>query len=166
MAYRPTRAITASIIDYLKQEFSSEGGWKNIRVQRTFKEIYDLNLDSNKHEAAICVRIISNKLPRVEVGDNAYWRTALVMIDIFATSDGQREDLSDYVANKMIKGVPYYKYDIRGDEVLNRVQIGRLRVTIDGDTQVNISTDKSQLQVSDRFRHAITCSVTMSNIEG
>lgn len=162
--YRPTRGIEASVIDFLTQELSNT--WKNIRVEKTFAHVYGLNLDANKHEAAVCVRVLSSKTPRLEIGDNTIWRTALVMIDVFATSDGQREDLKDFIISKVIKGIPYYQYTIKGSEILSKIQTGRLRITIEGDVPVNFNTDKSSLAVSDRFRHALSFSATMSQVEG
>lgn len=164
--YRPTRAIEASVIDFLQEAFA-EANWNNITIEKTFKNIYTkLAIEPNKGKPAICVRVLTSKVPRIELGTNAYWRTALVMIDIFGTSDGQREDLKDFIIDRIIKGVPYYKYTINGDETFSKVRVGRLRITIDGDTPVNFNTDKSSLAVMDRYRHALSCSATMSQIEG
>jgi hypothetical protein len=164
--YRTTRAIEASVIDFLKQAFAAEGGWNNITVEKTFKNVYAyMVLDPNKMKPAVCVRVLNNKVPRIELGTNKYWRTALVMIDIFGTSDGQREDLADFIVSKIIKGVPFYKYTIKGDEILSKVQVGRLRMTVDGDVPVNFNIDKSALAVMDRYRNALSLSATMSNIE-
>lgn len=164
--YRTSRAIEASTIDFLQQAFSSEGGWNNITVEKTFKNVYASRvINPDKMKPAVCVRVLTNKVPRIEIGTNVYWRTALVMIDIFATSDGQREDLADFIISKVIKGIPFYKYTIKGDEILSKIQIGRLRITIDGDTPVNFNTDKSALAQMDRWRHAISLSATMSNVE-
>src|ERR1039457_4543761 len=96
--YRPTRAIEASIIDFLTEAFAQADGWKNITIEKTFKNVYaKLAIDTNKGKPAICIRVLTSKVPRIELGTNKYWRTALVMVDIFATSDGQREDLKDFI---------------------------------------------------------------------
>ncbi len=165
--YRPTRAIEASVIDFLQQAFAAADGWKNITVEKTFKNVYaNSTFEQNKGKPVICVRVLTSKVPRIELGTNAYWRTALVNIDIFATSDGQREDLKDFIIDKIIKGVPFYRYLIKGDEILSKIQIGRLRIVIDGDAPVNFNTDKSHLDVIDRYRHSLSLSATMSQIEG
>src|SRR5271169_3058764 len=153
--YRTKRAITASVIDFLQQAFNSEGGWKNITVENSFKRVYaSTAINPNEMKAAVCVRVLSDKTPRFEIGNNTYWRTALVMLDVFATSDGQREDLSDFIISKIIKGVPFYKYTISGDNILSKIQVGRLRIVIDGDVQVNFNTNRSDLSVIDRYRQA------------
>jgi hypothetical protein len=163
--YRPTRNVEASVIDYLQSIFAMSGGWSNVVIEKTFAKIYGTQVDSNKQQAAICVRVLSSKLPKSEIGSNAIQRYPLVMIDIFATSDGQREDMKDYIIQYMKYGCPYYQYQVSGNLITSKVQTGYLRaVTID-DTPVNFNTDKSSLAVLDRYRHALSISMTTGQVE-
>ena len=62
--YRPTRNVEASVIDYLQSIFAMSGGWSNVVIEKTFAKIYGTQVDSNKQQAAICVRVLSSKLPK------------------------------------------------------------------------------------------------------
>ena len=162
-SYRMTRNIEASVVDYLTAQFV-RGGWTNITVEKTFKRIYGLPMDINKGAAAICVRVLRSTIIKAEIGDNAIWRKAQVMIDVFATSDGQREDLKDFIIDVFKYGCPYNQYTVTSGVASNTVA-GRLRVLSIEDTPVNFNTDKSALEVADRYRHALTFSVTTGQVE-
>lgn len=163
--YRQTRNIEASVIDYLTKVFN-QGGWSNIIIEKTFTRIYGVQVDSNAQVAAICVRVLSSKHNKAEIGDNATWRDALIMLDIFATSDGQREDLKDFVISHIKHGVPYYQYNISEAKVATKIQKGRLRILSIEDNPVNFNIDKSQLAVLDRYRHVLAINMSTGQIEG
>lgn len=160
--YRPTRNYEASVIDFLKQIFAQSGGYLNITIEKTFKRIYGLQMDVNIGAAAICVRAIGSQLPKYEIGSNAICRHVTIMIDVFATSDGQREDLKDYIIYYIKRGVPLNSYSNNGN---TSVLKGRLRVMSIDDNPVNFNVDKNQLQVADRYRHALSIKVTDGDIE-
>jgi hypothetical protein len=163
MAYRITRNFEASIIDFLNAQF--ESGWGNITVEKTFKRIYGLQMDVNKQEAAICVRALNSNLPKAEIGTNAITRTCLIVIDIFATSDGQREDLKDFIIDEIKSGCPFYQYVISNGTIVSKTQCGRIRVLKIDDAPVNFNTDKSSLAVADRYRHILSLTVSTGKIE-
>lgn len=163
--YRISRNIEASIVDFLTEEFAESGGYSNISVFKTFKKVYGLQMDVNKGHAAVCVRASTSRLPKIEIGTNAILRTVLVMLDVFATSDGQREDLKDFLIDVCKEGIPYYQYEVSGDTVASKVPSGYLRVSIDNDAPVNFNTDKTALDVHDRYRHALTLKVCTSQVE-
>jgi hypothetical protein len=163
--YRNTRNFEASVIDFLNGIFEQSGGYSNITVEKTFKRIYGLQMDINTGAAAVCVRALGSDLPKVELGSNAIQRTVTIMIDIFATSDGQREDLKDYIIYYIKRGVPYFQYQTSGATITSKVQCGYLRVMRIDDTPVNFNVDKNQLQVADRYRHALAIKMTTGMIE-
>lgn len=160
--YRQTRNFEASTIDFLQGIFAQSGGYSNITVEKTFKRIYGLQMDVNTGAAAVCVRALGTNLPKVEVGSNAIWRTVTIMIDIFATSDGQREDLKDYIIQFIKRGLPYFQYTTNG---ASATQCGYIRVMEITDNPVNFNVDKNQLQVADRYRHALAIKMTTGMIE-
>lgn len=164
--YRISRNIEASVIDFLNEVLHlANVGWKHITVEKTFKRIYGLQMDENTQHAAICVRVLGSIHHKAEVGDNATWREVTVMLDIFATSDGQREDLKDYIIEYIKHGVPYYKYVIQGEGAPIKALAGRLRILKIEDTPVNFNVEKNQLQVVDRYRHALAITMSTGKIE-
>ena len=166
MAYRISRNIEASFIDFLKEITSlAQVGWKNLVVEKTFKRIYGLQIEENKQIAAICVRALTNIHHKAEVGTNATWREVTVMLDIFATSDGQREDLKDFLIEYIKHGIPYYQYVVQGETVPIKSLAGRLRILKIEDNPVNFNVDKNQLQVADRYRHILAVTVSTGKIE-
>ena len=120
MAYRYSRNIEASIIDYLKAQLAID--WSGVGCEKTFARIYDISLPS------VCVRCETTVHNPAQVGDNSTWRNPLILIDIFCTSDGQRLDLKDYIIEKIKAGCPYYDYVIANGTVQSKTQNGRIRV--------------------------------------
>jgi len=152
--YRPSRCIEASVIDKLKADFVSD--WTGVAVEKTFAEIYDLALPS------VCVRVGTASHPFVEVGSNSTWRKPQLLIDVFATSDGQKLDLVDYVVEKIKNGFIYYNYTSAGAVISAD---GRIRVMSIDVTPLNFDEDRNTLDVHDRFRTLITCEISLGKVE-
>ena len=155
--YRHSRNIEASIIDYLKVEFQED--WSSDRVEMTFARIYEIELPS------ICVRVGTTIHEKVEIGGDATRRTPQVLIDIFATGDGQREDIKDWLITKIKNGFIYYEYEIEARVVKTKTANGRIRVLDIYDVPLNFTTDKEKLDPHDRYRHLLTLSVSLGKVE-
>ena len=155
--YRPTRNIEASIIDALKANFVSD--WTGISVEKNFARIYDIDLPS------VCVRVGITSHPFVEVGTNSTWRKPQLLIDVFATSDGNKHDLIDYIVEKIKNGFVYYDYVIVSGAVDSKTANGRIRVMSIEVTPIDFDGDKNTLDVHDRYRALITCEISLGKIE-
>ena len=155
--YRISRNLEASIIDYLATEVS--GKWANVHVEKSFARIYDIELPS------ICVRVGTTAHDKAEIGGNTTIRTPQILIDIFATSDGQRLDIKDFVVEKIKAGMPYYDYTITNGEVTDKTENGRIRILDIDDTPIDFDVDKDELEVHDRFRHLLTLSISLGRVE-
>ena len=155
--YRHSRAIEASIIDYIEQELI--GNWENVAVEKTFAKIYKISLPS------ICIRLSDTTHPKVELGSTATTRTPLILIDLFCDNDGQRLDLKDFLVEILKGGLPYYKYTIAGGQVTNKVQDGRIRIISIADTPIDLGIDKDKLELRDRYRHLLTLSISLGKVE-
>jgi hypothetical protein len=156
--YRISRNIEASIIDYIKDELFN-GGFRNINVEKTFARVYSIQLPT------ICVRLSDTTHTKVELGTETTFRTPLILIDIFATDDGLRLDLKDFLISKLKSGMNYYEYTISVGQVANKNQNGRIRVLTISDTPVNFDIDKSRLDEHDRYRHLLTLSISLGKVE-
>lgn len=155
--YRYSRNIEASIIDYLATELN--GHFTNINVEKTFARVEELDLPT------VCVRVGITAHDPAEVGSNATVRTPEVLIDIFATSDGQRLDLKDFIIEKLKGGCPYYDYTIINGAVDTKTANGRIRILNIDDIPVNADADKNQLDVHDRYRHLLTLTISLGRLE-
>lgn len=157
MAYRISRNIEASIIQFLQDKFNED--WSGINVEKTFARIYELSLPS------VCIRCGVTTHVKAEVGGDSTIRTAQVLVDIFAKDDGQRLDMKDYIIRKIKGGLPYYEYTIVNGQIQSKIQNGRIRVIDIDDTPLEFDVDKDRLDVRDRYRHLLTLSISLGKIE-
>lgn len=157
MAYRISRNLEASIIDYLEDNFDND--WTGVSVVKTFSNAEKRDLP------VICVRCGVTTHEKIEIGDNNTLRSPQILIDIFAEDDGQRLDLKDYIITKMKNGCPYYEYVISNGQVQSKTQNGRIRVIDIDDTPINFDEDKDSLSPLDRYRHLLTLETSTGQVE-
>jgi len=161
MQYRVSRNIEASIIDFITSELTST--WNNVSVVKTFQQIKTQSLP------AICVRVGDTQFTKVQIGDNSLIRTSQVFIDIFATSDGLRLDLIDFLVDIIKEGVVYYEFEItkanRTSSVTGQDPSGRISVKKIDVTDIDLNIDKSQLDPRDRYRSLITLEIQTGKVE-
>lgn len=155
--YRPSRNIEASFVDYLTDNFNTD--WTNVSVKKGMAQVYSINLP------VVCIRCGITEHAKAEIGGNATIRTAQVLIDIFATSDGQRLDMKDYIVEKIKSGIAYYDYEIENGIVKTKTSNGRIRVTTIDDVPVDFNVDKNKLDIHDRYRHLITLEISLGRVE-
>lgn len=163
MAYRRTRNIEASIIQYLQSEIDND--WNNITVQKTFSRVYDIPFNEKTKTACICVRVGTTAHDKVEIGSNLTKREPQILLDIFASSDGQRLDLKDYVVSKIKNGIVYYEYEIENGQIKTKTANGRITILSMEDAPLNFDSDKNTLDVHDRYRHLLTLVISINQVE-
>lgn len=142
------RNCELSLVDYIQEQVAQD--WSNVTVVKAFLKAYEKPLP------VICVRMIDVASERYEVGDNELNQSFTFSIDIFATSDGLRLDLADYILNLIKEGCPYYVYSKNSGnkEILDRDADGRLTfISIVTDAPIEAYEDGSE---HDRYRHRIT----------
>jgi len=154
--YRPSRGIEASIIDFLEPNLNAD--WTGISVEKSFAKVSGDNLP------VVLVRTSDVEHERHELGSSLTKRHPLILIDIYATTDGQKLDLTDYLVSKLKSGIPYYTYVISNGEVQTKTLTGRITVTLPiSVTQVDLDIPKSDLSVVDSYHSLISlsCSITV-----
>jgi len=162
--YRTSRNVEASIIQHIEQEVVS-AGWSNITVEKTFTRVYDIPVDTFQKQGAICVRLEDTEHQQAEIGETSTRRLPFVLIDVFATSDGQRLDLKDFLVSVLKKGFPFFEYEVNGGTIVDKTRNGRVRVNSIDDTPVSLGIDKSSLSVHDRYRHLLTLELSLGRVE-
>ena len=147
------RNCELSTLDYLTESFASD--WTAITVLKNFKNAYS----ADNSLPIVCVGLLDTESRRKEVGGTAWLDNNMIVIDIFATSDGQRLDIASYVKSKIKDCWTYYTYaNASGDtKTLDRVEAGKCTVTqLLNNTKVEI---EGSVDVKDRFRQNITIMV-------
>jgi hypothetical protein len=145
MAYRISRNIEASLIDRITTDLTTDG-WSGIFVEKTSAEIY------GGHFPAILVNVQEIIPEKLEIGSKTNLKYFTVYIRIFASNDGQRLDLSDWLFGKLEDDTNYYSYTITGGVVSAKVLTGRIVITKWFENRkelVNIEI----LEDKDRYRH-------------
>jgi hypothetical protein len=148
MAYRISRNIEASLIDFLTEALE-DGGWVGIRVEKTFAEVKNGTLP------AILVNALEIRPEKLEIGSKTNLKYFTVNIRIFATSDGNRLDLSDFILDLLEDDVNYYSYTITGGEVAAKDLTGRIVITRFFENRKELVNSEG-LEKEDRYRHLLS----------
>jgi len=162
-SYRRTRNIESSIIQFLEDNVNNN--WGNVVVEKTFTRVYGIPFSEKEKTACICVRVGTTEHENVEIGGNSTRREVQVLLDIFASNDGQRLDLKDYIIEKIKSGLPYYEYTVSNGQIASKTQNGRIKVLDIDDSPLNFDVEKSSLDVHDRYRHLLTLTVRIGQVE-
>lgn len=159
--YRIDRNIIKSVLKKITTLMESE--YPTATVVKSFKEVSSTSLP------CICVRSGMEAHRKVEIGNNSTMRKKTVLLDIFATSDGERSDIKDYLIDNLKSGFPYYEYVIsssgRTVVVYSETQNGRLTIESIEDTPINFENDRDTVAEIDRYRHLLTLIVSTNNVE-
>ena len=156
-AYRQTRNLESSLIDFLQDNFDTD--WSGVSVEKVFARAYEIALP------VVCVGVNSTIHNKVEIGSDSTSRTVSVLINIFCTSDGQREDFADYIVEKLKGGCPYYNYTIASGVVQSKIQDGYIRVTSIETSKINFDTNPSNIDPVDRYRGLIELEIKTGHVE-
>lgn len=148
MAYRASRNIEASIIDKISTQLVTDS-WTGVTVIKSFKEAYKDN-----NIPCICVNVVNVDPKKLEIGSKTHIKYYLVNFKIFATSDGQRLDLADWLFDLLEDDVDYYTYTITNGAVSSKVLTGRIAITEIVDNKKELENTENLVK-EDRYRHLI-----------
>lgn len=143
--YRISRAIEASLIDKINTELAIDG-WNDIRVEKSFAEVYKGTIP------CICINALEIRPQLLEIGNKRNLKYFTVNIRIFAKSDGQRLDLSDWLFDLLEDDVDYYNYTIVSGTVSQKILAGRIVITRWFDNRKEL-TNTENLEAIDKYRH-------------
>ncbi len=157
-AYRQSRNFEISTKDYIETQLNIAFPNPTINTYRGWEEV------SGNNVPCVTVRLGETTHPRVGVGSFATRRELTLLIDIFATGDGQRLDVKDFLISILKKSWDYEEYTITGG-ASSSVTNGKITCIGISDTEVNLGIDKDELDKADRYRHLITIQVTNGKVE-
>jgi len=141
------RNCELSTIYYLDTQITAS--WTGVTIVKSFLSAYDQTLP------VVCIRMSDIITDRLEVGSTTLDNIYTFVIDIFATSDGQRIDLGDFIMEQLKAGWVYYTHSHpTGDNsTLTRTASSRITVTeFVSNTRVDFG---DQAANPDRFRQSI-----------
>jgi hypothetical protein len=120
--FQVARCIELSTIDYLSTQIAAS--WTGITLVKTFTNAYKSSLP------VVCVRLVDFPAERQEIGSTTLLYDYTISIDIFATSDGQRIDLANFIMEKLKDQWTYYDFvQASGSpETLTKTSNGRIHV--------------------------------------
>jgi len=155
MAYfRESRNVELSTIYYLETSINND--WSNVNVVKSFTNAYKAALP------VIAIYLSSTDNTRREIGGTTLLKDHTINIDIFATSDGQRIDLADYITDKLKDCWTYYLHSQTPGNTssLSRASSGTIMVTnYINDMKIDFGEN---VDATDRFRHLIQVEVRKS----
>jgi len=153
--YRISRNIEASLIDRITEELVDDG-WTGIRVEKVFSEVYKGTLP------CIVINVLEIRPQKLEIGSKTNLKYFTVNIRIFAKSDGQRLDLSDWLMDELEDDTNYYSYTINDGEVTSKNLTGRIVLTKWFDNRKEL-TNTENLEMEDRYRHLLSFEVLVAD---
>jgi len=155
--FRESRNIELSLLSFLETNLNED--WSGITTVKTFKKAYS----DDTSLPIVCVRLSDTNTTRREIGSTTLENRYLLIIDIFARSDAQRLDLSDYIKDKLKDGWVHYDHShVSGDNTsLEQTANGRDFVTdfvMDARVDFGEATDEK-----DKYRQTISIRVRKSS---
>lgn len=154
MAYRESRNLEASLVDFLSTSLTT-AGWSGITVLKGFPQDY-------KGKAPfIGVESLEIRPQKLEVGSKTNIKYYTVKIRVVATNDGQRLDLSDFLFSLLEDDVDYYAYTISGGVVSVKTITGKIVITKWFNNEKEfVNTDN--LELEDKYRHLLSFEVILA----
>jgi hypothetical protein len=155
--FRLSRNIELSTLEFLTTNLNAD--WSGVTVIKTFKDAYDTGIPV----PIVCARLASANNARLELGSTTLDNRYLIIVDVFARSDAQRIDISDYVVDKLRLGWTYKAYShVSGDksQIIGTAD-GRVFVT---DWLEDMKIDYGEnADPKDRYRQTISILVRKSS---
>ena len=158
MAYRTSRNISGSIIDFLKAQLITDG-WVGIEIQKGSAKVYDTN------PPIITVRLSDSTHISSEIGSTSTTRETLLFLDIYGSDMGLTEDLKDWLVSSIKAGVDYYEYVITAGAIYSKTKTGKIQFLTIKDSPINFDTPKNELSIQDRWRWLVTATIATDKIE-
>lgn len=152
--FRQLRNVELSTIYYLETQVVAD--WTGISVIKTKPNF------AATDPPIIAVKAISVFPKLREIGSRLMENTYNIIVDIYATSDGQRLDLAQYLEDKIIADWTYYIHSQSSGNPreLDRVENGKIKWQ--NFTQHAILDFTDSVDKPDRFRYILAFNVRVS----
>jgi len=150
--YTITRNTELSTLKFLQDNLATD--WPGVNLIKTWAQLEKVE------NPVVCVALTDTDYTREELGNTAFRKNYIFTIDIFATSDAMRIDLSDWLMNIINPGWTYYEVSQSSgsNRTLVYTEAGRCRIDAVYD---NTKVDLGKMgDIRDKYRQSIILSVT------
>lgn len=150
--FAESRCTELSTIEYLETQINAN--WTGITTVKSFTNAYTSALP------VVCIRLLDTDTERREIGTTTLLNDYTIVIDIFATSDGQRIDLAYFILNQLKDPWTYkdYHQTSGATDTLTGIANGKIHVKrFLENTKVEFAEDG--VDKYDRFRNVIVVQV-------
>ena len=154
--YRTSRNVEKSVHYYLETSINTD--WTGITTVQTWNKVYAKDIEL----PIVCIRLANIESTRLEIGTDTLDDRYLIIVDIFATSNGQLIDLADYIKTKLISGWIHYdwSHESGSNQTLTRTTNGRdIVINFINNTKIDVPESGD---VKDKYRWSISVSVRKS----
>lgn len=154
--YSITRNSELSTLKFIEDNINND--WSSVNVIKSWSQRDKVD------NPVICVSLEDTNYDRKELGNTEYRDTYVFHIDIFATSEAMRLDLSHYVINMLNPGWTYYTIEKASGSSrdLTYTSAGRCRIdSIYSNNKVDLG---SMGDVKDKYRQNIIMAVTVRTV--
>ena len=151
--YRKSRNVELSTLKFIKDNLSDD--WSSINLVKSWTQL------EKKSNPVICAILDDTNYTRSELGNTTFRESYVFTIDIFATSDAMRIDLSDWLLDILNPGWTYYEISqtVGHKKTLIYTEAGRCRMDA---VYENSKVDLGQRgDVKDKYRQTIIIAVTV-----
>jgi len=151
--YRESRNVELSTLKFIEDSLAID--WSDINIVKSWTQLEKVK------NPVICVILDDTEYARAELGNTNYRKTYVFNIDLFAKSDAQRLDLSDWLMDILNPGWVYYEISQSSgnNRSLVYTDTGRCRLE---SVIVNTKIDLGKMgDVKDKYRQSIVVSVTI-----
>lgn len=157
ITYRKTNNILASIYYFITAQLTADGLTWNLIYG--FKKTYSTTLP------VIAIRAVIKELVFAEIGSTSTTKDYSIYIDIFASDDDEKNNIKDWLTETIIDGCAYNTYVIGNDGVPVATATSKnIIITSLSEEAINLNTDKSQLDIHDRYRFRLNLTVTTGEV--
>lgn len=152
--FREYRNVSLSYVEYIETQVNAN--WNNVSVVKSYPNIAKTALP------VIAVRVPLVSTEFLEIGSRQTRVLYTCYIDIFAKSDPQREDLTQFIIDTCLVDCNYYTY---AKDPSNAEQLVK---TLAGKINFRQFTENSNLQfgedadISDRYRQFISLDLSVA----
>jgi len=99
--YSQTRNTELSTLKFIEDNLAID--WSGVNIVKSWSQL------DKVANPVVCVSLTDTNYNRTELGNTTYRNDYVFTIDIFATSDGMRIDLSDWLMRTINSGWTYYE---------------------------------------------------------
>lgn len=150
LTWNKLRNLENSLKDFLDGKVSNEDIDCSIRVGR--KE------DNKWSIPCITLYVESQTSTRLEIGSNKRDNLHLMILDIYATNEGERLDLADWLSAAINDGFRYYSYTQNESNPESPTKVAGGLVGVEFVTNARVSLGQN-IDETDKYRHRITINV-------